>query len=1009
MRMPFDKPVVCPTLIGREPDLAALHALIDRAKNGKGQIVLLSGEAGVGKSRLVTETKTYAAVQGFLLLQGNCFPTDLSCPYAPLLDLLRTHFAHRAPTEIAADLGPSAHTLFPLLPDVIPPSPETAIIVSSDPEQAKRLLFAVLTQFFINQTAKQPVLLVVEDLHWCDDVSLEFLHYLARRCSSQPLLVLLTYRNDEVRPNLAHMLAQVDRERLAQEFPLGRLARSNVAAMLRAIFDVRRSDFDVSRFTQGKLLDAIYALTEGNPFFIEEILKALLTSGEIFYADGAWVLPSLGDLHIPRSIQDAVQRRTDHLSESARKVLLLAAVAGRRFDFALLQRLTQDDEQRLLLSMKELIAAQFVVEESEEQFAFRHALTRQAIYSELLARERKALHATIAETMERLYSSALDTHLADLAYHFYEAGAWEKTLEYARRAGEKAQHLYAPQAAIEHFTRALEAAQRLGRAVPSTLYRTRGQAHETLGEFEQARSDYMRALNAAQSVHDGAAEWQSVIDLGFLWEGRDYQQAKTYFSRAIELAQALADAKLHAHSLNRIGNWHLNVEQPMEALGYHREALTIFQKLQDQHGIAETFDLLGMVSYLGGDLIEGTAYYQQAVALFRQLDNRQGLTSSLATLALRGATYQTDSMVSAASRLADVVPDAEEALKIAREIGQRPAEAYALFQLALCLGSQGDYEEAFPAAQRSLEIVEETEHRQWMTASSCVLGALYGDLLELSTAQKYFERALMLAREIGSLFWTRIATGYLASNCLALHDLAQAEMVLKAALDPHTPAQTMAQRLMWCAQVELLLAQGNPVQALEITDQLIASAANVARGGKILRVSKLRGEVLAALGRKEEAAAALKAAQEMAIAQGTRPRLWRIAVDLGNLYQGQGHSAEAEQAFSNARTLIEELAANVPGERLRDNFLEHASTMLPRVRSLSAGRAMKQAFGGLTTREREVAALIAQGKFNREIADVLVVSERTVETHVGNIMFKLGFTSRRQIAAWAVERGLAQG
>ena len=131
-----------------------------------------------------------------------------------------------------------------------------------------------------------------------------------------------------------------------------------------------------------------------------------------------------------------------------------------------------------------------------------------------------------------------------------------------------------------------------------------------------------------------------------------------------------------------MGNWHLNIEQPLEALQYHHQALTIFQTLHDQHGISETLDLLGMTSYLGGDLIQGTVYYERFIALFRELDDRNGLTSSLATLALRGPTYQTDTMVSAAS-LAEAIQDTEQALKIAREIEQRPAEAYALFQLAL--------------------------------------------------------------------------------------------------------------------------------------------------------------------------------------------------------------------------------------------------------------------------------------------------------------------------------------
>jgi tetratricopeptide (TPR) repeat protein len=539
------------------------------------------------------------------------------------------------------------------------------------------------------------------------------------------------------------------------------------------------------------------------------------------------------------------------------------------------------------------------------------------------------------------------------------------------------------------------------------FYRARGQAYEALGEFEQAQRDYTRALDAACTTKDRTAEWQSAIDLGFLWAGRDYAQAEIWFRRALALAQALDDPVLHARSLNRIGNWHMNVEQPHEALRYHREALTIFEQLHDAQGIAETLDLLGMVSYTGGDLLQGTAYYHQAIALFRELGDKPGLISSLATLMLRGPTFQTDILVSAAS-LAEVFQDAEHALSIAREIGHRPAEAYALFQLGLCLGSQGEYGRALATVRQSLDISEEIEHRQWQTAAHTVFGGIYSGLLAYPQARGHFEQALALAHEIGSLFWTRIATGYLASVAILSQNLSQAEKLLHAALSPDTPAETMAQRMVWCASVELALAQGRPTRALEIIDQLIRSGAQGAAGQSSLRVLKLRGEVLVMLQRPVEAEGAFEAAQEIAWAQGVRPVQWRICIALGNLYQAQGRNTEAEQSFATARTLIEELAATITDEALRDNFLQLATALLPHTRPLSPKQAVKQAFGGLTAREREVATLIAQGKFNREIADVLVVSERTVESHVSSILSKLGFISRTQIATWAIENGLAR-
>ena len=1005
MTTAYNASVVCPILIGRTVELAAFHLLLDQAKSGKGQIVLLSGEAGIGKSRLAAEAKTYATAQGFLLLQGQCFPTDRSCPYAPLLDLLRSYLVTSSPEQVATDMGSLAAALSPLLPDLLPLPSDLPPLA---PEHEKRRLFAALAHLFLGQATKQPVLLIVEDLHWSDDTSLDFLHYLARRCTTSPLLALLTYRSDEVHPSLSHFLAHLDRERLAQEFALAPLTQSEVSAMLHAIFALRRSVFMVPPLAQGDLLDAMYSLTEGNPFFIEELLKSLIEVGDIFYEQGRWERKELRELHIPRSVQDAVELRTAHLSEGARQVLNLAAVAGRHFDFALLQTLTQHDEAQLLRLLKELIAAQLVVEESAEQFAFRHALTRQAVYAQLLVRERMALHRRIAETCERLYASSIEAHLTDLAYHFSEAGAWEKALLYGQRAGEQAQSLYAPQAATLHFTRALEAARQLALTPSASLYRARGLAYETLGDFERARADQETALQLAHDASDRHKEWQVLLDLGLLWSGRNYAQTGDYYQRALALARTLDDPTTLAYSLNRLGNWYLNVEQSQKALRRHQEALVTFEALSDRRGLAATLDLLGVASLLSGDLVQSAEYTRQAIVLLRELDDRQRLISSLVTLMMCVGHYQNDTAVPATLGFAELLQHGELALKIAGEIESRSDEAYVLINMAMFLGPRGEYARALEVAQRGLAIAEEIEHRQWMTAGHRTLGALYLDLLAFSEALQHLEQALALAQEIGSRFWTRIVSGFLALVSLAQHDVARAESLLNAALGPDDPAQTVGQRLVWYARAELALARNDSPLVLHITDQLLASAANISEERVIPRLWKLRGEALLALHQEAEAAKMLRAAQDAAHAQRLRPSLWRIAIDLGKLYQAELRDEEAALAFATAQELIEELAASIPATSLRDHFLHKASGLIPSPEPLSARRAAKKAFGGLTEREREVAALIAHGKSNREIAEILVVNYRTIEKHIENILSKLGFASRAQIAVWAAEKGLGE-
>ena len=1014
MTVAFDKPLTCPVLIGRTRELAALYSLIDCVRSGQGRVALIRGESGIGKSRLVAKAKSSALAQGFLLLQGDCFQADTSYPYTPLLGLLRAFFAAHLPALLAAGQEPLVRELVRLLPDLallfpqlVPlPLPQTL-----DPQQQKRRHFTVMTQFFTSQAARWPILLIVEDVHWCDESSLELLLYLARQCTGQPLLFLFTYRSEETSPRLSRWLAQLDRERRASELTLLPLSQTEVAAMLQAIFAAPHP-------LPTALVGTIYTLTEGNPFFVEELLKSLMATGELQYVDGTWQYRSDkpdpgGFSFIPRSVQDAVQQRADRLSAAAKQALTVAAVAGRRFDFTLLQQVLHYDEDQLLALMKELIAAQLVVEESADQFAFRHALIQQAIYGALLVRERRSLHRTIAEAFESLYASPSlrEAHLADLAYHCYAAGACAKALEYEQRAGERALALYAPSAAIEHLTHALDAADQLHVTPPSRVYHARGQAYATRGDFDRARADYERALETAHVASDGPMEWQSMMALGFLWAGRDYAQAGVWFRRAGDQASRLADPTLRARSLNRLGNWLVNTGRIEEGLQAHQEALRIFAELHDPPGMAETLDLLGITYGMRGDRVRAVEQLGQAIALFRTLGDTQSLISSLAMRALQSMPGASETTVCPLRMRDDCVQDASEALRLARQIDSLAGQAFAGNALAYTLISFGEFGPALAHAHQAQRIATEIEHQQWMVATSYVLGRIYVLLLASAPAITALEAGLSLARELGSTFWIATLAANLGRAYILNHDLMAAQVTLQAVMPREQHPGNMAERDIALAWGELVLAQGEPGMALQIAEQLLASAPDSLPGESrqpIPHLLQLKGEALIALARLDEAVAALADARRGAQERNARPVLWTIHRSLGRAYRLLGRKDQARQELAAARQLIEELATTIDEETLGEQFLRAALASLPEEQPALPREATKRVFGGLTAREREVAALIAQGKTSREIAALLVVSERTAEVHVSNILGKLGFTSRAQIAVWAVERGLAK-
>jgi DNA-binding NarL/FixJ family response regulator len=453
----------------------------------------------------------------------------------------------------------------------------------------------------------------------------------------------------------------------------------------------------------------------------------------------------------------------------------------------------------------------------------------------------------------------------------------------------------------------------------------------------------------------------------------------------------MEDPAAVAHSLNRLGNWMMNSGQPVAALDYHREALELFEELDDQAGIATTLDLLAMTSNQCGDAVATVAYYERAVPILRALNDRQTLASSLTMLSL----YKLDEALG------------REAIALARAIEWRSGEAYALSYLGSLLAYKGDLGQGLRVAASGRSLAEVIDHRLWLSWAEIVLGLIYLELLAPEEARRHLLPARDLAQEVGSTFMIDFADGLLASTYLMLgrRDEAAALLPVQMVGEIVGGQYTLAK-----AFVEQALADDDPLQALQRLDQLTLPAQAHWLGGITTfygGLVALRAEALRRLARLDEAEAELQAMVALYQEQGTHAGLWRLHVGLGKVYQDQGNAARAEAAFAAARARIAALADTVPDEALREQFRRRAHDQIPPVRPLTPRQAAKVKYGGLTRREREVAAIVAGGLTNQEIADDLVVSIKTVEAHVTRILSKLGFSSRAQIAAWAVDKGLA--
>ncbi len=458
-----------------------------------------------------------------------------------------------------------------------------------------------------------------------------------------------------------------------------------------------------------------------------------------------------------------------------------------------------------------------------------------------------------------------------------------------------------------------------------------GLVTDALGDHDRGVALVEESRQRFQDLGDRRGAWQSLLDLSQLWSSRDYGEAGRYAEEALAVARDGGTPVMVARSLNRLGNWHLNIAQPLEARCYHEEALAIFQRLQNPRGIAETLDLLALAAGLNGDLAQSVSYHQQAIPLLEALGDRQTLGSALTVLAQTTESYFTDTLPLPGTSFENAVEKLERAQAIAREIGSRAGEANALIVLGGGLGPRGDFGGALSSLQQGLALAEEIAHREWILGATCGLGLVHRDLLAFSIARGYLEQALNLTKTMRSPYWISCVTGFLASTCIAAEDLHRAEEVLVALPVDDARLQMLGDRLCQSARAELALAQGKPEVSLPILDHLITSIPASSAGKVIPRLWYLRGQTLMMLNRADEAAAALRDAAKAAAALDHRPLLWRIHVTQARLARARGQSDDADQAMARARSIIQELATSIPDDTLRADFLEQAMRPIQQV------------------------------------------------------------------------------
>jgi len=488
-------------MAGRENELQQARALWGRALTGKGQTLLLSGEAGIGKTRLVRELIAQAKLSGAEVLQGFS-DAQVTQPLGAFKQTLRGSLAGGIdrwaglPEPVIADL-------LTLVPEYQQRFPELAIPLAHDTAYEQQQLFESLAVYFAMLCDQSPLLLVMEDLQWADSGTLYLLRYLVGQMRERPIMFVLTFREvglPETSP-LQEVLLDFRRQQLVQEIMLSRLNPEQTRAMLEAF---------LSEDLAPNLVDEIYKVTEGNPFFIEEVCKGLVAKERLIYKDERWQVRGKEKLEVPKNVRVAIQGRIRTMTPETQRVLEAAAVRGPLFEYGLLRSVEPLEEALLGEALRSAEQAQIIQElptENGQRFGFTHALIPVAILEGVPIARRQSLHAKIAPMLEASSPDDYET----LASQYEAAGVKNKAIDYLLRAGERAQGLYASREAIQHYSRALEMQidRKEEEAAARTLLRM-GLVYSADFQFDEAQQAYEKAFDLWEEAWKQEGEGRAV-------------------------------------------------------------------------------------------------------------------------------------------------------------------------------------------------------------------------------------------------------------------------------------------------------------------------------------------------------------------------------------------------------------------------------------------------------------------------------------------------------------------
>jgi class 3 adenylate cyclase/tetratricopeptide (TPR) repeat protein len=914
-------------LVGREAHLALLKECLRNLDAGMGSMIAITGEAGLGKSSLITEVKKPEEGAHHSWLKGDSLSYTHSTSYYPWRQIIRQSVEAQEndlPADVRQKLSYSCDCC--TLPGGDIPFLEAMLAVESE-ESAKvvmgyqgdaltRRMIDATRGFLCGLAMANPRVIVFDDLHWADEASLQLLQAVADLSTNHPILFVCMLRPDQ------------DAASWSSIQQIGEKLRENFHSMTLAPLQTEQTSTLLENLLgrQGLpafIRDIIIAKAEGNPFFVEEIIRSLIETRQIVRENSHWrAVSDSANIALPTTLRGVLSARIDRLPEISKYVLQNAAVVGRSFDLRVLRRLISLNEE--LNTQIQYLMDVSLIESWLNEYAFRHVLIQESAYESILLKSRAGLHRQIGEIMEELHADRIEEFAPLLAHHFYAAQDG-RSLQYDILSGEKAARLFANAEAITHFQRALEVARRQNADLNQIryLFSELGRVLELSGRYTEALDNYDAWQEYGRSRGDRSIKMSALMAKAPLYSIftplHDSAMSERLLVQALEISQEIGDRAAQARlSWNLMLNY-LFAKQLDQALEHGERALSLARGSEDREQLAYVLNDLCRLYTCRGEFEKAYGVIEEARALWRSLDNEVMLADSLGSEA--EARFN-------AGQFERSIQRSREALQITERIENYWGQSYDKMLMSFVLLERADLGQGIQLAEQSIQLAD----RAGLIASAIGLRSelawIYSYCGALQKGLEVVDVAFQVA-ETRQPAWKAFPQAAKTRMYLLQGDIQSAlETAGERLLEPISIPYARYTIFLSLANVELAISKGEYEFALDLAEALLKEVFPLTHVD-VPDVLHWKGLALLGLGRIDESYQTLTEARVLAEESGCNLQLWYILQMLADIDAEQGHPEEAAAKRQAALQIVERIAESLHETGLDDVFLNQ-----PRIQRL---------------------------------------------------------------------------